>query len=95
MSDTFLLVDVVVRWRVMMKTGPSDIEARPAGCRMCIDRAERREREAWSQSPWASAQCQSAPRHHSPPLSTILFKAKQISAPECHRKDTQAASRLN
>lgn len=48
LSDTFLLVDVVVKWQVMMKTGHSDIEDGPAGCRMCIDRAERREREAWS-----------------------------------------------
>lgn len=94
MSDTFLLGDVVVKWQVMMKTGRySDIEGGAASCSMCIDRPERQ--EAWSQSPWPSVQCQSAPSHHSPPLSTILFKAKQISAPECHHKDTQAASHLN
>lgn len=95
MSGTFLLMDVVVKWQVMTKTGPGDIENDPVCCRMCTDRAERRDREAWSQSPWPSVQCQSAPSHHSPTLSTILFKAKQISAPECHHKDTQAASHLN
>lgn len=78
-----------------MKTALGDTEDGPAGCRMHIDRAERREREAQSQSPWPSAQCQSTPSHHSSPLSAILFKAKQISAPECHHKDTQAASHLN
>lgn len=30
--------------------------------------------------------------HHSQALSRVLFKAKQISGPECHRKDTQASS---
>lgn len=78
-----------------MKMGHSDVQGGAAGCRRCIDLAERREQEAWSQSPWPSVQCQSAPGHHSPPLSTILFKAKQISAPECHHKDTQAPSHLN
>lgn len=30
--------------------------------------------------------------HHSPALSRVLFKAKQISGAECHRKDTGASS---
>lgn len=30
--------------------------------------------------------------HHSPALSRVLFKAKQISGAECHHKDTQASS---
>lgn len=30
--------------------------------------------------------------HHSPAPSEVLFKAKQISGTECHRKDTQASS---